>query len=70
MKFYDLDGRLVISDGDNAAVWSTDHKTWLIGGVPLARRAMTDGILLSQAEAKKEFPFADWANMTDFAASE
>ncbi|MFL0356684.1 hypothetical protein ACI5KX_09395 [Erythrobacter sp. GH1-10] len=64
MNFYELELRLVAVSGDASAVWSSEG-VWKDGTVALARKALFEGVGLTGAEAKKEFPDADLEAVPD-----
>lgn len=65
MKFYNDALTLVTVDGDACAYWFAKESEWRIGGVGLARDCRFDLNPISKADAKKQFPDADFSAIPD-----
>lgn len=70
MNFYNDSQILVAVDGDACTYWSKDKSAWATGSVGWARDCWLDLIPISKAEAKKQFPEADFASIPDLGSSD
>ena len=65
MKFYNDASILVAVDEDACAYWSKDKSAWEMGSVEWARDCWLDLNSISKADAKKQFPDADFSAIPD-----
>lgn len=63
MKFYEHEMRLFAATLDACAVWTGTK--WKTLGVMMARKLITDGRMITEAEAKKTFPKADFETIPE-----
>lgn len=65
--FVDHDDRLAVLNDEATVVfiWQPEAKQWVAGSTDFARKAWADGTDLTEDEAKKRFPEADWDNLPE-----